>query len=691
MKINRLLLILLAVPLAGCTFNEPKNNTNPPSGDTTPTDKDGDKGGDSGGQGGDSGGQGGDQGGDSGEQGGETTPASPARMQDTPILHCWNWSMNNITSNLQNIKDAGFKTIQLSPMQPQKDFYGGIDNVSYGWWKLYQPLGFSIATKDNTIGTKSELTTLCSKAKELGIDVIVDVVSNHLAGGGKTQLNSNVSQYESAIYSQNLIHTTQLAIDDNNLKSVVQGQMGDFPDLQTENSIVQERVLSLLKEYLDCGVNGFRFDAAKHIETPDDGQYKSQFWPTILDGATNYANIKGYDKPYYYGEILYTCGVGRKFSSYTKLGMSVIDSKQGSNVMLAVKNSDINKITDTYNTGVEPKNLVLWGESHDTYANSDGETKDVSQAIINRAYAIQISRKDASSLYLARPNSMNDKLGAVGSTAYKDAEIKAVNKFHNQFIGKDESISVSNGCFVNVRGSHGAVIVNINNANATSTTVNLSGLVNGKYTNLVNGQKVTISGSSVTASLVNGVAVLVSDDKPSESTPTLSLSVPNEVFSGSTIVTANISDYTSATYSINNGPTISMGSVKTVNISSDTPNGPIVVKVTATNQYGSTSKTITLFKTTSLINKSLIIYNVWTDSSYYVWGWKGTGQGQWYPSVVEGNAIGFDLGECDHFIVVKFPLNTTSPNWDNKIEQTEDMSVDHRIYKYDDLPIKKSN
>lgn len=685
MKITKLLILTAALLLTSCSLN---NNSSNNSNNTTPDNsQNGSNNNDNSGNNNNNNGQG-----DSGNNGNnnnngnqDTTPTKEARMQDTPILHCWNWSMNNIKNNLENIKAAGFKTIQLSPMQPQKDYYNG-DSVSNGWWKLYQPLGFSVATKDNSIGTKSELTAMCSKAKSLGIDVIVDVVSNHLAGGNKTTLNGSVQQYESAIYSQNLIHTTQMGIDDNNLKSIVQGQMGDFPDLQTENTTVQNRVLSLLKEYLDCGVNGFRFDAAKHIETPDDGQYASNYWPTILKGATSYAKSKGYDEPYYYGEILYTCGVGRSFSSYTKY-MSVIDSKQGSAVLAAVKDGNVSKIKETYDSGVNGDHLVLWGESHDTYANSDGETKNVSQDIINKAYVIQTSRKDASSLYLARPSSMSAKLGDVGDTSYKNNEIKAVNNFHNQFVGKSENVSVIDDCFVNVRGGQGAVIVTLKGK--TSASISASGLANGTYTDLVNSKKYTVSNGSVSVSLTNGVSVLVSDDKANEVPPSLSLSAAKEVYSGTNTVTVSASNATSVTYSINNGTSQTL-SGSTINLASSISDGPVVVKVIASNSHGSTSKTINLYKTTSLLNKSLIIYNVDSTYSYYVWGWSNDSDSKWYSPTIEGNAVGYDLGNSTKFIVVKFNKSTTSPDWANKINQTEDMDLDHKVYNYSDLPIKSN-
>ena len=614
----------------------------------------------------------------------EETPYSSKRMQDTPILHCWNWSMDNIASNLENIKEAGFKTIQLSPMQPQKDFYNG-DSVNNGWWKLYQPLGFSVATGNNAIGTKSELVNMCKKAKSLGIDVIVDVVSNHLAGGSKTSFNGNVNNYEPAIYSNNLYHTLNKYADDNTIQNVVQANIGDFPDLKTESDVVQNRVLSLLKEYLDCGVNGFRFDAAKHIETPDDGEYASNYWPTILNGATSYASNKGYDKPYYYGEILTTCGKGREFSSYTKY-MSVIDSAQGSDVLYAVKNKSVSKIKETYNTKEPANKLVLWGESHDTYANSNGETKNVSQDIINKAYVIQTSRKDASSLYLARPNSMGDKLGNVGSTSYQNVEIKAINEFHNEFVNKSESISVDNNCFINVRGGLGAAIVNINNDSTSNVKISASGLTNGTYTDLVTNSKYTVANNEAAVNFTNGVCILVNDDKTSEVPPTLSLSASKEVFSNSLDVNVTSSDATSIIYSINNGANqVLNGSI--ITLPSSLSNGVINLKVTAENSFGSITKEMTFVKSSQLENKSLVVYGVDTNYTYYCWGWSGSQSGSWYEPTFDNNIVGFSLANCDHFIIVKFEKSITSPDWDKKINQTENISLDHQVYNYIELPL----
>ena len=710
MKHSKLFLLLMALVLSGCSLSgEPSNNDG--NKNTDDTNENGNNNNNDGQGGGsttpdDGGNTNPDDGGNTNpDDGGGSTPIDelPAerRMQDTPILHCWNWSMNNIANNLQNIKSAGFKAIQISPMQNQKDYYGanGGDDIQNGWWKLYQPVSFVVATKDHSIGVKSELTTMCAKAEQLGIDVIVDVVFNHMANNnendlesdGTPKVNSQVNNYESYIYEHRNDSTNPTFHHNKNATgSGAETQYypyGGLPDLNTSNAKVQERALSYLKECIDCGVDGFRFDAAKHIETPDDPQYPSNFWTETLGKAETYYKTKTGKDLFAYGEILGNPS-GRSNTVYTKM-MSITDSSQSSNAFKAVQKKDTALIKQTYDSKVSPSKLVIWGESHDTFANNDGETKGTSQEDIDKVYAMQVSRKDAACLYLARPNSMSQKMGAVGSTAYQGNVIKAVNNFHNDFVGKSENIFVDNKCFVNVRGGQGAVIVNINNSSTSNVKIAVSGLANGTYTEMITNKKVTVSNSEVTVSFTNGVCVLVNDNKTSEVPPTLSLSVPNEIYTGSTSVTVSATNATSMKYSINNGTETAL-SGNSIALDSSLANGPVDVKVIASNQYGSTTKTIKLFKlaTSALINKSLIIYNIDSNYTYYVWAWSNDSDGAWRSPTVENNVVGFDTGNATQFVLVKFNKSVTSPNWDNKLQQTEDISLDGKVYNYQDLPIK---
>lgn len=602
-------------------------------------------------------------------------------IQDETILHAFNWSMNNIKNSLDDIKNAGFNTIQLSPMQPQKDYYNG--DWKSQWWKLYQPLGFQVANgnNQNVLGTKDQLTSLCSTAKQKGMKIIVDVVTNHLAGGDKNSLNGGVSGYENEIYSKGLIHHTNKDANDNDVQSIVQGHIGNYPDLMTEDNRVQNRVLSMLKEYVDCGISGFRFDAAKHIETPDDGAYASNYWPTVINGVTEYATNKGKDKPYIYGEILYQCGKGRSYSSYTKY-MSVVDSSQGSDVLDAVKNSNISKISTTYNSGVNADHLVLWAESHDTYSNDgSGNTRGIDQSIIDKAYVIQASRKDATSLYLARPGG---NIGDIGSTAYKSNIISAINKFHSRYAKEGEAITKNNGIFVNVRGNanKGAAIVNVNSSSSSATvSVNLP---DGSYTDLITNKNYTVSNKSVAVNFTSGACILVPDGS---NLPSVSLTPQATVFNGTTKVHVDINGATSSYYQINGGSHISITGSQDITIGEGLSSGDVTIKVTASNDAGSNSASVTLLKTT-LASSKLIIRNVkdLQTYTYLIWSWSNNMDGKFYDPSIDGNMFGYTFPNSN-YIVVKFNKGTTasSAEWKDKKSQTNDLTFQNQVIDFNDL------
>ena len=512
-------------------------------------------------------------------------------------------------------------------MQVHKDYYE--ENWEKAWWKLYQPLSFTIANKsgESLIGTKSQLTTLCSQAENYGIKVIVDVVSNHLASGGSdARLHSDVKNYESSIYNSNLIHTdygSNSADTATDTAHIVRGNLGELPDLKTESTVVQNRVLSLLKEYIDCGIDGFRFDAAKHIETPDDGDYASNYWPTILDGATAYATSKGLEAPYYYGEILGSPGNTRSFSYYTKY-MHTVDSELSSNVYQGIRDKNISKAcSSSYNGGLKGENVVLWGESHDTYSNDWGETyygNNIDQKIIDKAYAIVSSRQNAASLYLSRPGS-GSQIGSVGSTAYKATKIKAINKFHKLFVGANEAISNDNGCFINVRSNNdgkGAMIVNVSD-DSTSKNVSIN-LPNGTYKNLITNQTVNVSSGSLNATFTDGICVLVGNDISDQSV-SLSLSYPNQIKYVDTATITVTTDADTVKYSINGGTATTLSGSSFV-LPNSLANGAVNIKVTASKGSAVASETITLIKVSqNVYNKNIIFYGLDTSKYYMVYAW----------------------------------------------------------------------
>ena len=602
--------------------------------------------------------------------------ATVENIQDGTVLHAWNWSMNEIKNKMAEIKAAGYTAVQTSPMQPQKDYYNG---SSWGdqWWKLYQPFGFKIATKDNAIGTKDELIAMCEEAEKYGIKVIVDVVANHLAGSNTSTFSAKVKDYSPDIYNQNLQHSAGMT-NDQSVKSMVQGNIGDFPDLKTESTVVQKEVLNLLKEYIDCGVDGFRFDAAKHIETPDDGQYASQFWPYILNGASDYASSKGLDEPYYYGELLFTPGVGRSFSSYTKY-MSITDNVTSNTVRSAVVNKNAAAAaTYSYATGSPANKLMLWAESHDNYANNDEySSKNTHQTQINKAYAIVASRADASSLYFARP-SASTKMGAVGSSSWKNKEIAEVNKFHNYFIGTSEYLASSGSYVTNTRyddTKSGVVIVNLGGSN-TISNLTVNKMKDGKYIDQVTGNEFTVSNGKISGTIdaTKGIAVVYSQTVSTD----LSLSVDdNNVidFYDTLKVTIKAANATSAYYTINNGDKVTFTSSTTIDLSKQAT-GTITIKVTALKGSEEITKTLTYTKLKDTEARTIQITNI--DSTYTsnkticAWVWNSKGEDKWVTGELNGNTFTFKI-EKDYtdFLLASFNKGAT-PNWDLKPKQTGD-------------------
>ena len=612
-------------------------------------------------------------------------------IQDGVILHCFNWNLNNIKNNIKNIAEAGFSAIQTSPMQQQKD-YSKNNNWKNEWWKLYQPLSFSIAKDNNSLGNKSDLIELCKEADKYGIKVIVDVVSNHLSGGGSESLNSDVLKYEPEIYKQNLIHKGVGGVDDSSVYKVTKGYLGGYPDLQTESSVVQNRVISLLKEYVDCGVDGFRFDAAKHIETMDDGIYSSNFWSNVLTTTSNYAkDTYNIDNIYYYGEILNTPGVNRRYESYTSF-MSVTDNKFGNNIREAVVNKNLtNASNNRINAGSDKTKVVLWAESHDTYSNDSKESTNVSIKDINKTYAIVASKSDATSLYFARPNN-STIMGEIGDKSYLNKEVIEINKFHNNFIGSFEEVYTSNNSVITKRSNKnnnlGYSIVNLSDE-LSANNIELTGLKDGTYKDQISGNSITINNSKITNGLFDesGIMVIYENEtsKPSDEITIINSNNDNYLTPSSKI-NISVNNATSMTYSINSNK-ISFNNSINLSFNEDkyNDNEEINIVVEAKNENKSIKETYT-YKFFNADQNN--IYFLDLENNYHLanensafWIWQEGSSGYWFTNFIKQ----------DYFIKAQIPnsiygivyvqFNSANFDWSNKTWQTSDIINNSIIYE----------
>lgn len=544
------------------------------------------------------------------------------KVGDGVMLHAFNWSYNTIKENLPAIAAAGYTTVQTSPVQQPKD-YSTSGDVTGQWWKLYQPISFHIA-KESWLGTKDDLKSLCDEADKYGIKIICDIVSNHIANADETRpdtVSNQVKKYEPDFYKKRRTYTRTYKgnASDSSVQAVVQGHVSNCPDLVTNDTAVQTYIINLLKECIDCGVDGFRFDAAKHIETEDDGEYASDYWKNITTSASSYYTQKTGDDLYIYGEILNNCGADRSYSSYTKY-INVTDNRTGDAVLYNVTKGKASTATNAkYKSGVAASNAVLWAESHDTYEGSSGSsgfsnTADVSDENVVKAWAIVASRKDSTALFFARPGTA--LMGNISTdSTYKSTAVSEINKFHNLFVGQSEKLGSSGDIAYVARGTSGIVLSNCNGTNA-SVSISGTGLADGKYTDTVSGAEFTVANGVLTGSIGNtGVAVVYNGT----TTPKAINSVESgSSFKGDTMtLTLSLENATSGTYCLDDSTPVKFTGTTSIRIGSDyKPGETINLTVTATDGVKTSSMVYKYAKSTAQESGVYVFFNPATKKGW---------------------------------------------------------------------------
>lgn len=543
------------------------------------------------------------------------------KVGDGVMLHAFNWSYNTIKENLPAIAAAGYTTVQTSPVQQPKDYSTSGDVIGQ-WWKLYQPISFHIA-EQSWLGTKDDLKSLCDEADKYGIKIICDIVSNHIANADEARpdtVSNQVKKYEPDFYKKRRTYTRTYKgnASDSSVQAVVQGHVSNCPDLVTNDTAVQTYIINLLKECIDCGVDGFRFDAAKHIETEDDGEYASDYWKNITTSASSYYTQKTGDDLYIYGEILNNCGADRSYSSYTKY-INVTDNRTGDAVLYNVTKGKASTATNAkYKSGVAASNAVLWAESHDTYEGNSGSsgfsnTADVSDENVVKAWAIVASRKDSTALFFARPGTA--LMGGVSTdSTYKSTAVSEINKFHNLFVGQSEKLGSSGDIAYVARGTSGIVLSNCKGTNA-NVSISGTGLADGKYTDTVSGAEFTVANGVLTGSIgKTGVAVVYNGT----TTPKAINSVESGSFRGDTMtLTLSLENATSGTYCLDDSTPVKFTGTTSIRIGSDyKPGETINLTVTATDGVKTSSMAYKYTKSTAQESGVYVFFNPATQKGW---------------------------------------------------------------------------
>lgn len=200
-----------------------------------------------------------------------------------------------ITSRLPKLKELGIDAVWLSPFytSPQKD--AGYDVADY-------------RDVDPLFGELSDFDDLVSKAHELGIRVMIDLVPNHCSDQHKwfqAALNSPAGSKERSYFHFKDGRGANGELPPNNWQSMFGGPAwtrvpdgqwyvhlfdSSQPDLNWENPKIRREFEDILRFWLDRGVDGFRVDQPHAMaKTPGlpDHPYVDEAGAGFIEGREN--------------------------------------------------------------------------------------------------------------------------------------------------------------------------------------------------------------------------------------------------------------------------------------------------------------------------------------------------------------------------------------------------------------------
>ncbi len=205
-----------------------------------------------------------------------------AGEQPIAIFHAHDEPYQQVEGYVCDLAEQGYSHIQIAPAQESNP---GPLPSPLEWAARYQPVDYRIIEGK---GDETQLRQLISKAHSCNIKVIADVVFNHMANMDKFR-DLNFPEFSPDDFHRQcgITYDNQTTFDERNC-----WLNGDLPDL---NQSGRPNVRQAHKEHISLlvrlGVDGFRFDAAKHMD-PDIVREYIDFINDITQGNSwNYLEV----------------------------------------------------------------------------------------------------------------------------------------------------------------------------------------------------------------------------------------------------------------------------------------------------------------------------------------------------------------------------------------------------------------
>ncbi|XP_012937452.2 alpha-amylase [Aplysia californica] len=233
------------------------------------------------------------------------------------VVHLFEWKWNDIAAECKRfLGPYGFCAVQTSPANENRV----VTSPNRPWWERYQPISYKIATRS---GTEDEFRNMVKTCADSGVRIYVDVVINHMCGGGGTGSGTGGSHYDANTLNFPAVpygssdfndgsncHSSDGNIHNyNNAEEVRNCRLVNLLDLRLGKDYVRGKVAGYLNHLIDLGVAGFRVDAAKHM------------WPGDIKAILGKVkNVQQGGRPFVYHEVIDMGGEVIKASEYLDVG-----------------------------------------------------------------------------------------------------------------------------------------------------------------------------------------------------------------------------------------------------------------------------------------------------------------------------------------------------------------------------------
>ena len=202
------------------------------------------------------------------------------------VVQLFNWPFAKIEAEIPSLVEAGYTHIHVSP--------ANLTVKTTQWWGRYQPVDYRVM--GNVLGTEDDFRKMNETADKKGIKIIADVVLNHMADFETTKADFEATGGAELEYPplpvQRQFGLAPLFRKDDFNRGVCINNFNDrfqvvflwlcdarakLPDLNLQRSNVLQVQRDYLRKLLSLGVDGFRFDAIKHMNT--------EYVPKLLEGV----------------------------------------------------------------------------------------------------------------------------------------------------------------------------------------------------------------------------------------------------------------------------------------------------------------------------------------------------------------------------------------------------------------------